>query len=370
MTGRARHSCLGLVFLMMPALVGGCWWYPTSIRMSRTKAWTSAWDALQRASQDQSATVRWMAIEALAQTVGSQGGEVYVRGLSDAAPSVRASAAMAVGDIGYTGAKTTLKAMAEARGRRFWESDRRTYCAVIYSLHRLGDNTHVQDLGKLLWDKESEVRATAALVMGKMGEPSAVGPLKMLLNDEEDPMVQIQAVESLALLGDERARSMLEAYTKTRFIDEQILAIQAMARAKGPRAIYVIRRQMADKHPPRARVVAAGALGRLGEFSLSGYNLCIDSVRKPESVLKWSFGRTLQDVEEHAKSLRQLAATALGWVGRDGAVDYLYPLLQNEDGRIRVAAAMSILRLLREQTAKMRRHTPAPPRRRLWRIPK
>lgn len=356
MTGRPRHSCLGLVFLIMSATVGGCWVYPTRIRMSRSKAWSAAREALQFAAQDDDPATRWMAIEALARTVGTEAGKVFITGLSDPEPAVRGAAAMAIGDLAYAPAKTALKAMAEARGGQFWESDRRTYCSVIYGLNRLGDNTHTENLGKLLWDKENQVRANAALVMGKMGEPSGIGPLKMLLNEEQDAMVQIQVVESLALLGDGRAKRLLEAYAKTRFVDEQVMAIQAMVRAKCRRAEVVIRGRLERKHPPRVRVVAAGALGRLGKFDYGGYGLCIDSVKKPMAVLKSAFGTNRENTEDHAKSLQQLAGVSLGWIGRDGAVDYLYPLLQNEEGGIRVAAAMSILRLLPGQSEKTREH--------------
>ncbi len=345
-----------LVFLMMSATAGGCWWYPTGIRMSRNKAWAAARETLQFAAQDDDPTTRWMAMEALAQTVGVKAGQVFVRGLSDPAPEVRAAAAMAIGDVRYAPAKTAVKAMAEARGGRFWETDRRTYCAVIYALYMLGDSTRMEDLGKLLWDKENQVRANAALVMGKMREPSAVGPLKMLLDEEEDALVQIQLVESLSLLGDERARRRIEGYAKHQFVDDQVIAIQAMARAKCPRAALVARERMAWKHPPRVRVVAAGALGRLGEFDRAGYNLCIDSVRDPGAVLRGSSVGDQENMEDHAKSLQQLAAVALGWIGRDGAVDYLHKLLKDKKGAVRVAAAMSILRLLPGQDEKMREH--------------
>ena len=362
---RSPHVRLAVIWPVLIVL-GGCWWHPTRIRMSRSEAWVAARQVLQLAAQDDDPSARWMAIEALAQTVGARAGQVFVRGLSDPEPAVRAAAAMAIGDIGYAPAKTALKAMADARDSRFWESDRRTYCAVIYALYRLGDNTHAKDLGELLWDKETQVRANTALVMGKMGEPSATGPLKMLLNEEQDAMVQIQLVESLALLGDERSARLLEAYTKTRFVDEQIMAIQAMARAKCPRARQVAQERLAARHPPRVRVVAAGALGRLGRFDHIGYNFCIDSVKNPQAALRSSYGADRGSAEDHAKSLQQLAAAALGQMGRDGAVDYLYPLLRNEEDSIRIVAAMSILRLLPGQAEKMRRHKVAGKKR--WRL--
>jgi hypothetical protein len=183
--------------------------------------------------------------------------------------------------------------------------------------------------------------------MGKMQEPSAIGPLKTRLNDEQDPLVKLQIIESLALLGDAVSSLSLEAYTKkTLFMDERLVAIPAMARVRsntaGPVLVELLQSR---RQAPRVRVAAAGALGMLGQSNPTGYALCRAAVNDPRRVLDEAYeGRPGSDLE--VSSLQRLAAISLGWMGEQAAVADLHRLLNNPDGAIRAAAAMSILRLL------------------------
>jgi HEAT repeat protein len=64
-------------------------------------------------------------------------------------------------------------------------------------------------------------------------------------------------------------------------------------------------------------------------------------------VLQDSLGTTaVTDV--HVTSLQQIAAISLGWMDKEAAASVLYPLLQSENGSVRVAAAMSLLRIFKD----------------------
>ncbi len=306
-------------------------------------AYAEARRTLDRALQDPDPFTRSHAIEALADTAGAAAGESFLTALGDEDPAVRFAAAMAVGDTRYAPAKDRLIRMVEDKQ---FEPDRRVMPAVVFALYRLNDATYAGELYDLLFDKEPEVRANAALAMGKMQEPSGMGPLKTRLNDERDPMVRIQIIESLALLGDAASALSLEAYTKkTPFVDERLVAIPAMAHVRSATASQVFTELLDARHPPRVRVAAAGGLGMLGQFSPTGYELCDEAARLPEAVLETAYkGRPGGKIE--VSSLQRLAAISLGWLGNQEAVDTLYALLSSPDGSVRVAAAMSILRLL------------------------
>ena len=195
---------------------------------------------------------------------------------------------MAIGDTCYAPAKTRLLKMAQDKEL---EPDRRVVPAVIYALYRLEDSTYASDLYGLLFDTEREVRANAALAMGKMQESSGIGPLKTRLNDEQDPLVRLQIIESLAMLGDGVSALSLEAYTKkTPFIDERLVAIPAMARVHSSTAPHVLAELLESRQPPRVRVSAAGALGMLGESSPTGYALCREAASDPRKVLDQAYG--------------------------------------------------------------------------------
>jgi len=309
-------------------------------------AYIDASSTLRQAADDPDPTTRAHAIEAISQTMGKAAGGILKQALRDAYPSVRFAAAMAVGELRYEPAKEVLVAMARSKGEDpSAEPDRRVYCAVIYALHSLGDTSHTSELGSLLFDDEKAVRANAAMVMGKMGERSGIVPLSTQLAEEQDPSVQLQLVESLAMLGDPKNAIRLEAYTKTQYLEDRLVAIAALERIQSSRSAQVLEDLLGSRQPPRVRVAAAGALARLGRTDPRGYKFVLRSARQPERVMAETFGeRGTSEIE--VRSLQRLAAIALGWMDKPEAVSVLHPLLQSQDGGVRVAAAMSILRLL------------------------
>ncbi len=332
-------ACLGV-----GAFLTGCVQKPTTAPVDQRKAFIDASSILRQAAEDPESYTRAHAIEALSQTVGQEAGPVFKQALSDPTPPVRFAAAMAIGDVQYEPALPVLQAMAQKKEQdEQAEPDKRVFCAVIYALHRLGDSSQTTHLGQMLFDAEKEVRANAALVMGKMGEPSASVPLETRYGDEQDPSVQMQLVESLAILGNTKYSHLLEAYTKTQFLEDRLVAISAMERVNSPRAGTVLKQLLDDmRQPPRVRVAAAGTLARLGEVSPKGYTLSLDAVKDPKTVINNG-----EDVSDLALfSLQRLAAIALGQMRLPQAIDELHPLLESRDGGVRVAAAMSILRLL------------------------
>jgi len=326
------------------ACLVGCIPKEEKLTVDPAKGYIDAKTTLLQAADDRDPATRLHAIEALARTVREEAGAIFSQGLTDENPAVRFAAALAIGDVRHKPSLPTLLKMA---GDKEVEPDKRVYCAVIYALFRLGDDSHAGDLAKLLFDTEREVRMDAALAMGKIGEPSAMGPLRTLLANERDEGVKAQLVESLALLGDTRSAQVIEAYTKGYFLDLRLMAIPALGRAGGVRAPRVLRDLIHVRHPVRVRVAAAGELARLGHFDRGAYELCLASIRDPEKVLRDAAKRSRRLTDTDAASLKRLAAISLGWMKRDMAANVLYPLLKDADGGVRAAAAMSMLRLLK-----------------------
>jgi len=337
-----------LTMLLATGMLAGCqdvW--QTRVKLDYGQVYLDARTALMQAADDPDPVTRTNAVEALSQTLGEEAGAVYTQALKDPYPSVRFAAAMAVGDLRYEPAKTTLQAMALPGGQSdMAEPDKRVFCAVIYALHQLGDTTYTSELSDLLRDAEKEVRANAAMVMGKMGEPSAVVPLQMQLADEQDPTVQLELVEALALLGDQKNIDRLEAYTKTQILEDQLVAISAMGHVRSARTFPVLQAMTADRYPPRIRVAALGALAKLGQVDSAGYRLALKSVRKPEEVMRKAYKGKRQVSQLEVLSLQRLAAISLGWMKMLDAAAALHPLLHSPDGGVRVASAMSLVRLL------------------------
>jgi HEAT repeat protein len=287
------------------------------------------------------------ALEGMVEAIGDPAGAHLMEGLDDKSPIVRFVAAMGLGDLAYEPAREKLQRMADSKKV---EPDKRVYCAVIYAMYRLGDDQYAPALGDLLQDPEPEVVSTAALVMGKMGEPSATGPLRTVLDETRDAGVRLQIVESLAALGDRYYQNLLEAYTKTPFIDERLAAINALGRLGTIRSRQALESLLATREPPRVRVAAAAALANMGIVNDSNYQLCHLAAEDARWVLKWiDEDRKVQDMEVY--SIQQLACRGLGEMDRPAAIGVLRPLLDSPHGPVRVAASMAIIRLVPEMSA-------------------
>jgi len=341
-------SALGL------AAAGGCnGGRHTVMTGDPAEARARALAVLHAAARDQDKHTRAEAVEAMADVLGSAAGSAYLSALDDSEPNVRFAAALAVGDLKYAPALGRLEEMARYRQPRA-ERQLTVYCGVIYALHRLGRTEHTSQLGKLLAHEGAVVRANAAMVLGRMGEPSAARPLRARYRDEEDTVARLQMLESLARLGDAQALGELESNAREPFLLEKLLALRAMGDLNSGRTRLVLQAILTSRHePPQARVLAAGALARLGTVSDHGYDLCLTSAGDPAGVIEAASGdhdpKTIDPVI--VTTLQGLAARSLGWMKHTGAVDVLVDLLTSPDGGVRVAAAMSILRLLRQESA-------------------
>jgi HEAT repeat protein len=312
---------------------------------------------LLSAVDDKDDFTRAEAIEALGQTLGTDVGNTYIQALQDPSPVVRFAAAVVVGDLKYSPAKPELLRMTQ--GSPDGERDKRVFAGAVYALYRMGNTDHTRELSTLLFDPEWEVRANVALVMGKIGNAHAMDPLKALRSTERTPAVQIQVKDSLAMLGDPGSIESLEGYARgSIYVDERIPAIQALARVRDRQAVYQLRGMVHPSEPVLVRLVTAGALSQLGNYSQEGYDICLRTVQDPVVVLSESTGGKVEVAAEDAAKAEQLAAISLGLMGNAAAVDSLGPVLRSADGQARVAAAKSILTLL---AAYRKSHPPEPP---------
>jgi HEAT repeat protein len=350
-----RRAVAGLC--LAAAAWAGC--VKNECRIDASQAHIDAKTVLRQAAEDPSdAVTRRAAMQAISEVLGESGG-VLKQALDDPDEGVRFAAAMAIGDIRYAPALPLLQ---EKVRMYTGERDKRTYCGILYALFRLGDVSHLGELADLLFDRDPDVRAVAAQVMGKVGNTAAIPLLKTALADERKEKPQYNITEALALLGDDGAQTQLEAFATSAFIDLQLEALPAVGREYSRQGMAVLREVAEDRYhrySPRARVRAAGVMARLGQTANEGYVLCLQAASRPESFsLEQVSGDSISAGFEVA-SLQQLAAISLGWMGRRDSLCSLHPLLMSPQGGVRVAAAMSIMRLT--GGAKKTAPPPAPP---------
>lgn len=362
-----------LIGLLGATLLWGCQPQARPVQIDATEAYLDARTTLRQAAEDANAPTRAAALEALAVTQGRQAGPLYVQALRDGGPAVRFAAALAVGKVGYRPAIPILRQLAEVERQAQPGADKRVYPAIIYALHRMGVTEYTSDLARLLYHREPEVRANAALVLGELSEPSAVDLLDPAESAETDLRARINMVEALAKLGDQRRARLLEAYTKGYEVEVRLIAIPALGRSGTNYAISILEELVfSGREPPRVRVAAARELAELdvtaGDGVPYGFDYVLAAAEQPEQVARsWTHRFSRQNSQEapspnisnlEVLSLQQLAAMALGKMHQRRAVPALEDLLASPHGRVRVAAAMAILEILSESPPAEKTATP------------
>jgi HEAT repeat protein len=260
--------------------------------------------------------LRANAIEALSRVDPNDAQEPILKGLSDPAPSVRYTAAIAAGELKIKLAYTPLLAMVK-------DGSLQVQVAVRFALHMLGDTRLSHELEKYARDFDSKVRASTVQVLGMMGEPSAANVLVPMLKDPA-PSVRIQAAEALWRLSDEQGLEDLVAYSISQYPDDQIIAVLGLAEPHDQRVIQHVRGALTSDYI-EVSLVAARAMGMLG--SDEGWNVAVPKA-------------TADDPRQ-----RGLAALALGAIGRPDLQPVLAPMLKDVNPSVQLAAATAILQL-------------------------
>ena len=249
---------------------------------------------------------------------------LILKGLDDPIRIVRFRAALAAGEHRLAEAKPQLEAMADV-------PDPHLRIAVIFALHRLGITDYTHDLEGTATNPEPGVRADTAMILGLLGEPSAVKILKVLARDS-NPVVRQMAWESMWRLGDQSRLDELVGLTISKYADDQMLGLLALSAPRNETVREHVRTGLTSDHTETC-LVAARAMGQLN--SDEGYGVALKGAQSGE-------GRH-----------RFLAALAFGAIGRTDAQPVLAKLLKDRDPRVRVAAATGLLEIASAEGANL-----------------
>lgn len=144
----------------------------------------------------------------------------------DPEPSVRQSAAVALGFIGDASAGAPLAAALK-------DGDASTRYAAVQALATLRSPAGVPALTEGLKDPSPAYRRTAALALGEIGDASAVPAIRNLLKDD-DISVQAGAAQALGRLRDKdkgTLSTLKKWLKKPPSLEMRLVAAQALARA-------------------------------------------------------------------------------------------------------------------------------------------
>lgn len=293
--------------------------------------------------------VRVEAVEALQSSDSESAGPWIRSALKDDHPAVRFAACVAIGAM-----RDQLGA--EGVGRRLTDGDASVRVAALFARHRLGDTSQSGHIPEYLLDNDdATVRRNAALVLGMMEEPGVVKILARAMRDS-DAGVRQHALEAMARLGNRDAAKELTFMASAGVGTDEVFAVQALS-ATGERMYAdTFRYKLSSAAHLETRLAAARALGLLG-FD-DGYDVALNAMKKARVRLADAHDPPAMQVLR----ARQLAAAALGAIGRADALPALTDMLnRSSDPRLQVSAARAILSIPREKMLMQRSFDPADP---------
>lgn len=259
--------------------------------------------------------------------------EFLQRGLVDANRGVRFVSAMKVGLLATCGESMLVEPLLR-------DESESVQAAAIFALMRCGRQVDPSPLARMLASDDPEVRGNAALVLGELGNPTALPMLRqaagrgmLTVNPARVRIVELQIAEAQVKLGDLTAADPIRAalFAPPQQSEFAALACQIVGRVGDHAATAALERLIDatgdDGRPPEVRLAAASALAQLRP------------VREQDAAMAEEM--LFSDIPP----VRAQAAITLARMGRTPAIPAVQRLLSDGDPVVQVAAAGAILRL-------------------------
>lgn len=226
---------------------------------------------LQQMAADTYAGYRANAIEAL--QADADAGEAVARsGILDSNLGVRFVSTMAIGQHQYSDAAPLVHALLN-------DSDDSVRAAAIFALKRNGFAADLGPLAAMLKDPSLRTRANAALVLGELGDSSAVPMLQEALGYPnpratiaELHLAELQIAEAMVRLGDDTAlpRIRTQLYSRDPSRGEVVaLAVTILGRLKDQQSkgefVKLVAMWREFRNSAEVRLAAMAALAQLGD---------------------------------------------------------------------------------------------------------
>lgn len=213
--------------------------------------------------------------------------------LDDAHPAVRFAALATVGRL-------RLKDMLPAVRQGLDDKDASVRAAAIFALRRCGADADLTPLADLLTSQDPRSRGNAALLLGMLGDNSAVPMLKDTarapLNRAdavEGAIARLQVAEAVVRLGDDSSLDAIRAAAYSPFDEARVLAVQVLGdlRDKRMERAFV---EMLAKPPVELQLAAARSLAALKnpvglDVALQGAKHALPQVRAQAAHLLRKF---------------------------------------------------------------------------------
>jgi HEAT repeat protein len=280
---------------------------------------------IQEGLSDGDPLIRTNTIEVIAATKQIKLMPKVQRLLEDDFVPVRFAAALAVGDLKYSFAESSVRQLLKDR-------DENVKIAADYALCKLGVSSGFELVRKAAASSDQTVRANAVLLLGKSGDKNSLKVLYWALrNKDSDDKVRLQAAEAIARLGDERIYPKLWAMLISIYADDRVMGVSAMGLLGTEGAKNALITKL-DDDILEVRLAAAEQLGMLGE-----------TIGEAEVLKVFTKNLTAGLDKEELKRVNTLTALAIGRIGTANLIKFLPQLLENESKLVRIAAAKAVI---------------------------
>jgi len=282
---------------------------------------------------DENPLIRVNAIEAVAVTRQIRLMPKVQRLLKDEFVPVRFVAALAVGDLEYTLAESSVAQLLK-------DENENVRIAAAYARARLGSPDSLKLFRNAIASNDQTVRANAALLLGKSGDKSTLTRQALwwtLGREDSTDKVVFQTAEAIAMLGDERIIPRVWPMLISKYADVRVIGIRAMG-ALGTREAKVALITMLDDDILEVRLAAAEQLGMLK-----------DTIGEPEVLDVFTKNLTAGLDKNALERVNVRTALAIGRIGTSRLIKYLPRFLKDESKSVRIAAAMAVFQCINNE---------------------
>jgi len=300
---------------------------PVSEKASPKKLKSQALEIIQQALSDTDPRIRSNASEIVAETNQVRLMPKVEKLLKDDYVPVRFSAAVAIGDAQYKLAQDSIIKLLN-------DPDINIQIASAYAMIRLGnkDASYEKQISDALTNKDQTIRANATAILGKLGNKDNLPKLYWTLKDTDSlDMVRFQALESIAMLGDEEIIAKIWPTVISSFNDDRVVGIRALGLLGTEKAKEILITKL-DDDVLEVRLAAAAQLGKLN-----------DTTGEAEVLEVFEKNLTSGLPKPEQESVNFFAALAIGEIATGPLIQNLPAFLQNDSKLVRLAAAKAVL---------------------------
>ncbi len=309
---------VGLTGCTEEPLLGTAGLRPASANALRPKAMA----ILKSSLEHENAFIRTHAIEVAATSQCKEMAPYLLKRMRDSSVAVRFSAIVAVGDMQCVGYEAQVQS-------QLTDANPNIKIAAAYAMAKLNLPQHTDMIRKAVASADQTVRANAVLLLGKLGDKNDLDLLYTVMQEKDSSeKVGIQAVESIARLGDNRIyRTKLWAMQISLYADDRVMGIRGMGALGTTEAENAIVAMLKDD-VQEVRLAAAGELGKLG--NRAGEREVLDYFKSGPNL-------------NRVNMANNMAVQALGYTKSSRLKVYLPATLESESEMIRLLGAQAVL---------------------------